>query len=68
MVRRGVPERQARSILGKHRGELKDDGRLLAILASVERNNPVEPIGYLAKAVASATKPAVAPFGSPGFA
>lgn len=57
LTRRGVPERQARSILGGHRKTIQDDGRLLSILASVERNNPVEPIGYLAKAVKEASKP-----------
>lgn len=68
LTRRGVPERQARSIIGGHRKTLHDDAKLLTIMASVERNNPVEPIGYLAKAVAQAVRPDFTPFGSPGFA
>jgi hypothetical protein len=68
LTRRGVPERQARTIIGGHRKTLHDDAKLLTIMASVERNNPVEPIGYLAKAVGQAVRPDVTPFGSPGFA
>jgi len=52
LTERGIPERQARSVLGKCRGELKDDGKLLSILLSVDRENPVEPLAYLSKAVA----------------
>lgn len=54
LTERGVPERQARSVLGKCRGELKDDGKLLNILLSVDRENPIEPLAYLNKAVAKA--------------
>lgn len=62
LTRRGVPDRQARAILGGHRKKLQDDGRLLALLASVERNNPIEPIGYLAKAVETASLNGERPF------
>lgn len=54
LTSRGVPERQARAVLGKCRSELHDDGKLLSILLSVERENPVEPLAYLSKAVANA--------------
>lgn len=51
LTSRGIPEKQARSEVGKHRKTLHDDGRLLAILLSVERNNAVEPLAYLEQAV-----------------
>lgn len=54
LTERGVSERQARSVLGKCRGELKDDGKLLSILLAVDREKPIEPLAYLSKAVANA--------------
>jgi uncharacterized protein YdaU (DUF1376 family) len=48
---RGVSERQARSLVGKARKDLRDDGRLMAILLSVEREAPVDAIGYFEAAV-----------------
>jgi hypothetical protein len=50
----GVPDRQARSAIGKWRKLLRDDAKLMALLVSAQQNNAVEPIAYLEKAVAAA--------------
>lgn len=63
----GTPERQARSLIGRYRKDLHDDGRLLTILLSVERERPVDPVGYLAKAVQRALGNGVLPFPAPGL-
>lgn len=68
MTTRGIPEKQARALVGRYRKELGDDGRLIAILLSVEKENPVDPVGYLAKAMQRATDGGVRAFSSPGFA
>ena len=49
-----VPERQARSEIGKWRKTLRDDGRLMALFVSARQNHAVEPLAYLEKAVATA--------------
>lgn len=67
LTRRGTPERNARAMIGKFRKSLHDDGRLLGILFSVDRENPVDPIAYLTKAVQRASDDYVAGFASPGF-
>lgn len=49
-----VPEQQARGMLGKWRKTLHDDGKLMALLVSAERNHAIEPLAYLQKSVATA--------------
>lgn len=61
LTNRGISERQARAVLGKCRSELHDDGKLLNILLTVERENPVEPLAYLSKAVSKAASGGIIP-------
>lgn len=67
LVGRGIAERQARSLLGRWRKDLKDDGKLLSLLLLVEREAPVDVIGYMTKAVERAGVK-IQPFSAPGFA
>ena len=54
LTRRGLPEARARAMIGKYRKALHDDGRLMSIVLSVERNNPVDIVPYLEAAVRKA--------------
>lgn len=45
LVRRGVPERQARSITGKWRSEHGEDATL-SVLRQIEKHDPSDPVGY----------------------
>ena len=54
LTRRGLPEARARAMIGKYRKALHDDGRLMAIVLSVERQNPVDIVPYLDAAVRKA--------------
>lgn len=49
-----VPERQARSEIGKWRKALRDDGKLMALFVSARQNHAVEPVAYLERSVATA--------------
>lgn len=53
----GVAEKQARSVIGKWRGQIKDDGRLLSLLVQAGEYHKVDPIAYIAKAIETAIKP-----------
>lgn len=55
ITRAGVPEKSARSHAGRWRQALRDDGRLIAILLAAERQSPIDPVGYISKAVNNAT-------------
>lgn len=46
-----VPEKQARSMLGKWRGQAKDDARLIAIVEKAFEIAAPDPISYITKAV-----------------
>jgi hypothetical protein len=61
LTTRGVSEHQARSIVGKGRKIIADDGRLLSIILSIERNNPVDAVAYLHAAIRKATNGGVIP-------
>lgn len=53
LVETGKPNDEARKIIGRWRGALKDDDRLLALLSSAIANKIVDPISYVSKAIAA---------------
>lgn len=53
----GSAEKQARSLVGKWRKAMHDDGKLLAILLSAAEHHAIDPVAWIAKAVAEATQP-----------
>jgi hypothetical protein len=57
MTAAAVPEKQARSLVGKWRKELHDDGKLMAILTEAAEYHAVEPVAWITAAVASVLKP-----------
>jgi hypothetical protein len=59
--RYGQTELRARTLAGKWRKTLHDDGRLIAIILSAEKNQPVDPVGYLSAAVQDAARPQIPP-------
>ncbi|MAM84840.1 MAG: hypothetical protein CL472_09290 [Acidobacteria bacterium] len=50
----GVPERNARSLLGRWRNTLKDDDRLVALVEHAHSISTPDPVSYMTKAVAGA--------------
>lgn len=51
LTKTGNSEQKARSMIGKWRKQLKDDGKLLGLLVAAGRDPKVEPIGYITKAI-----------------
>jgi hypothetical protein len=51
LTRYGIPEPRARTLVGKWRSQLRDDGRLLKLLLNVAKQHPVEPIAYINRAI-----------------
>lgn len=54
MISLGVPERNARSLLGRWRNTLKDDDRLVALVKHAHSISTPDPVSYMTKAVAGA--------------
>lgn len=53
----GTPQKQARSLIGKWRRDLNDDGKLFAIVIEAAEHHAVEPVAWIAAAVTAALKP-----------
>jgi hypothetical protein len=47
----GQSEKDARSIIGKWRKNLNDDGKLMGLLITAKNQSAVEPVAYIAKAL-----------------
>lgn len=58
----GVREREARTLTGKWRKEVGNDGTLLGIIASVSIKRPVDPVAYIQATIREA-KPQPKPAG-----
>jgi uncharacterized protein YdaU (DUF1376 family) len=52
-----VSEKQARSLVGKWRKEIADDGKLMALLTEAGERHAVDPVAWLTKAVENAIDP-----------
>ena len=50
----GVPEKNARSLLGRWRNNLKDDDRLCSLIKHAHSISTPDPVSYMTKAVAGA--------------
>jgi hypothetical protein len=53
----GETEKRARDMIGKWRKDLRDDGRLLALLMAAKKNHAMAPVAYVQKAIGSWTSP-----------
>jgi uncharacterized protein YdaU (DUF1376 family) len=67
LVRKGIPEKQARSFLGKLRS-MTGDIRTAALLAEAEESDVAEPVPWLSKAAAQSPKARPPPNGKPPIA
>lgn len=54
LVKMGIPEAKGRSMLGKWRGQAKDDALLVRIVAQAHSNGTPDPISYITKALRAA--------------
>lgn len=54
MIELGVKEAKARPLLGKWRGQAKDDALLARIVAHAHANGTPDPVGYVTKAIEKA--------------
>jgi hypothetical protein len=66
LTQHGQSEARARPIIGKWRKDLADDGKLLALILETQKQNIVEPVGWISKAIKTAVKPKRT-FGRPGL-
>ena len=56
LVKLGMPEGKARAMLGKWRGQVADDARLIDIIEQAHRIGTPDPISYVTKAIVASVQ------------